>query len=179
MTQALLILSIAVNLLFLLAIARIYLRLHRLEESLPLLQKQAVDEFKKGSGRTRVGKTVEKFIPMLDEFHYDPSDARFIGDPVDYVVFDGLTDGEVRELVFIEVKSGKEGPTKEQRQIERCALLQQVRFGLFKVDAEGNATLKLSKRPDETFEAINENERRRLSLPDKESSEHPTEEPTG
>ena len=38
------------------------------------------------------GKMAEQFAPILPEFQYLPSDAKFLGDPVDYVVFDGYTD---------------------------------------------------------------------------------------
>jgi len=35
------------------------------------------------------GKMAEQLAPILPEFQYLPSDAKFLGDPVDYVVFDG------------------------------------------------------------------------------------------
>jgi predicted Holliday junction resolvase-like endonuclease len=34
-------------------------------------------------------------------------DIRFLGSPVDLVVFDGLAEGQVRRLIFVEVKSGR------------------------------------------------------------------------
>jgi predicted Holliday junction resolvase-like endonuclease len=33
--------------------------------------------------------------------------VRFIGTPLDLVVFDGLSEGELRKTAFIEVKSGE------------------------------------------------------------------------
>lgn len=52
------------------------------------------------------GKATEQLVPFLPEFPYDPRDARFVGAPVDLVVFDGLTAGELREVVLVEVKTG-------------------------------------------------------------------------
>lgn len=62
---------------------------------------------------------------MFKVFGYNPSDARFIGDPVDYVIFDGYT--EVRErkedrpitVVLADVKTGRATLTYEQKRIKR------------------------------------------------------------
>ena len=36
------------------------------------------------------GKIAEHMVPMVPEvFKHDPSDARFIGAPIDYLIFDG------------------------------------------------------------------------------------------
>lgn len=53
-----------------------------------------------------VGKVTEHIVPYLPEFNYNPKDARFIGSPVDFVVFDRLDEGAVQQVVFIEVKTG-------------------------------------------------------------------------
>src|SRR2546429_9143383 len=55
------------------------------------------------------GKVHEQLIPYLPEFGFNPKDARFLGSPVDLVVFDGLADGAVRRVVFLEVKTGSSG----------------------------------------------------------------------
>ncbi len=59
------------------------------------------------------GKMAEQLAPIMPQFEYLPSDAKFLGDPVDYVVFDGYTDlrdGDGRaediEIVLIDIKSG-------------------------------------------------------------------------
>src|SRR5256886_15678212 len=51
-----------------------------------------------------VGKVHEQLIPYLPDFHFNPKDARFLGTPVDLVVFDGLAEGQLRPVGFIEVK---------------------------------------------------------------------------
>src|ERR1700694_630246 len=40
------------------------------------------------------GKVHEQLIPYLPDFGYNPKDARFLGSPVDLVVFDGLAQGQ-------------------------------------------------------------------------------------
>jgi predicted Holliday junction resolvase-like endonuclease len=79
-----------------------------------------------------MGKVTEHFIPFLPEFDYNPQDARFIGSPVDFVVFDGLSEGDLRQVVFMEVKSGKAALSTRERWIrdavrEGRVLWQQVR----------------------------------------------------
>ena len=53
------------------------------------------------------GKIGEQLAPLLPMFKHEPADARFIGSPVDYVVFDGYKDGDPRSIIFIDVKTGK------------------------------------------------------------------------
>lgn len=62
-----------------------------------------------------MGKVTEHFIPFLPEFNFNPQDARFIGSPIDFVVFDGLSEGDLRQITFVEVKSGGSTLTKRER----------------------------------------------------------------
>jgi len=52
------------------------------------------------------GKFPEQMVPYLPEFKYDPTEARFIGSPIDLIVFPGLSQGEPREIVIVEIKTG-------------------------------------------------------------------------
>lgn len=63
------------------------------------------------------GKVHEQLVPYLPEFGFNPKDARFLGSPVDLVVFDGLAAGEVRRVVFLEVKTGGAALTARERQV--------------------------------------------------------------
>jgi len=63
------------------------------------------------------GKVHEQLVPYLPEFGFNPKDARFLGSPVDLIVFDGLADGELRRVVFLEVKTGGAALTSRERQI--------------------------------------------------------------
>jgi len=63
------------------------------------------------------GKVHEQLVPYLPEFEFNPKDARFLGSPVDLVVFDGLAAGDVRRVVFLEVKTGGAPLTTRERQV--------------------------------------------------------------
>lgn len=52
------------------------------------------------------GQAVEHLIPFTATFGFNPKDARFLGAPVDLIVFDGLTLDALRRIVFLEIKTG-------------------------------------------------------------------------
>jgi len=80
--------------------------LHDLREGMPgELDKARKDAIVRSRAVTR-GQTVEQLAPFTESFGYDPRDARFLGSPIDLVVFDGLSEGYEVEVVFVEVKTG-------------------------------------------------------------------------
>jgi predicted Holliday junction resolvase-like endonuclease len=77
------------------------------------------------SRSTLKGKIAEQMAPVLPDFGFNPADARFIGSPVDYIIFDGLTrvaddkEDEV-QIVFMDVKKGSGALTRTQRLIRQA-----------------------------------------------------------
>ena len=63
------------------------------------------------------GKVHEQLLPHLPGFTFNPKDVRFLGSPVDFVVFDGLSNGQLERVVFLEVKTGKAGLSGRERQL--------------------------------------------------------------
>jgi len=112
---------------------------------LQLEHQQALSQAQKRSVNTSravlKGKMAEQFAPILPEFQYLPSDAKFLGDPVDYVVFDGYTDlrdGQGRaddvEIVLIDIKSGGARLTKGQQAIAQAIQQGRIRFETIRID---------------------------------------------
>jgi predicted Holliday junction resolvase-like endonuclease len=79
------------------------------------------------------GKVAEQLAPYLPEFEYNPKDARFLGTPVDFVVFDGMSDGESVQVVFLEVKSGSSSLNERQRRIRTAIESRRVKWGEMRV----------------------------------------------
>jgi predicted Holliday junction resolvase-like endonuclease len=79
------------------------------------------------------GKIYEQLAPLFPSWVFDPSDAKFLGMPIDYVVFSGLAKGEPTEIVFIEVKTGKSQLSKHQRQLKKLVSEGKVRFELIRL----------------------------------------------
>ena len=69
------------------------------------MQRERKDAIKR-SESVILGSVYEKILPFLPDFPYSPKDMIFLGKGFDYLVLDGLTDGHVRKIVFLEVKSG-------------------------------------------------------------------------
>lgn len=87
------------------------------------------------------GKIAEHMIPMVPEvFRHNPSDARFIGAPIDYLIFDGYTavkDGESDEeitVVLADIKTGNATLNRTERKIKEAVEKGRVRWETIQVD---------------------------------------------
>ncbi|MDR0386532.1 MAG: hypothetical protein LBH57_00710 [Treponema sp.] len=60
------------------------------------------------------GLVSEQMAPLLPGFPFDPGDCRFIGKPVDFLVFKGMNRKAITEVVFLEVKSGSARSLSDQ-----------------------------------------------------------------
>ncbi len=81
------------------------------EQERPVIRREAITQSRTVLG----GKFVEQLAPYLPGFKYDPTEARFIGTPIDLIVFPGLATGNPREIVIMEIKSGKSGQLSPQQ----------------------------------------------------------------
>lgn len=78
-----------------------------------------------------VGKVTEHLVPHLPNFNFNPKDARFIGSPIDFIIFDGLNTEEenlIREVVFLEIKTGNSTLTKRERLVRDAVRAGRVRW---------------------------------------------------
>jgi predicted Holliday junction resolvase-like endonuclease len=74
------------------------------------------------------GKVHEQLVPYLPGFAYNPKDVRFLGSPVDLVVFDGLAEGNLRRIVFLEIKTGRAGLTVRERSVREVVRTRKVEW---------------------------------------------------
>lgn len=72
------------------------------------------------------GQAFEHLAPFMDDFGYNPRDARFLGSPIDLVVFDGLSESDVREIVFLEIKTGQSQLSARERAVQKAVDEQRV-----------------------------------------------------
>lgn len=84
------------------------------------------------------GKGMENVAAFLPEFKYLPSDSRFLGSPVDMLVFNNMSSvrdgrgGEI-EIVFLDVKTGDSNLTPVQRKIKEAVAFKRVRWETLKI----------------------------------------------
>jgi len=86
------------------------------------------------------GKFTEQMVPYFPDFQYDPTEVRFIGSPIDLIVFPGLAKGDPQEIVILEIKTGKNAQlTPAQRKIKQLILDGMVRWDEIHRVSEGEA----------------------------------------
>ncbi|BBC25367.1 Holliday junction resolvase-like protein [Pseudanabaena sp. ABRG5-3] len=95
-----------------------------------------------GSRAVIKGKIAEQLAPVLPNFKYLPSDARFIGDPIDYIIFNGYTQLKDNsgsesdlEIIILDVKTGNASLSQLQQAIAKAINAGKVRFEVIRPDA--------------------------------------------
>lgn len=101
------------------------------KENLPKIREEAIA----ASKRVTRGQITEHTVPFLVQ-GANPKDYHFLGNPIDYVVFKGMTDEEPIEVVFLEVKTGESRMNKHQRKVRDAIKEGRVRFVSFNPDQE-------------------------------------------
>ncbi|HEY7698915.1 MAG TPA: Holliday junction resolvase-like protein [Vicinamibacteria bacterium] len=103
--------------------------------SLKLREARIREDALRRSQSVVAGKATEHLAPLLPGFDFDPRDARFLGSPVDFIVFDGLSEGELHEIVFVEVKTGPEAVlSSRERRVRDAVDAGRVRFLEVRID---------------------------------------------
>ena len=91
-------------------------------------RKKAVDK----SRSVIKGKVSEELIPFEKDFSYNPSEMKFLGDPVDYIVFRGSDGKEIEEVVFLEIKTGQSRLSKQEKNLKQAIQEGNVSWDLYR-----------------------------------------------
>lgn len=76
-----------------------------------------------------IGKVVEKVAPSLRGFPAVSGDCRSLFEPIDYVIFHGLSArGRIESLTFVDVKSGNSRLSSSQSQVKSLVECGKVRL---------------------------------------------------
>jgi predicted Holliday junction resolvase-like endonuclease len=68
---------------------------------------------------TNIGKILERLAPTLNTFPFSHHDCRSLFDPIDYIIFEGLSQkGRVDKIIFTDIKTGKAPLKPRQKQIK-------------------------------------------------------------
>lgn len=112
---------------------------HRLdvEQAIKTTQKRSVNTQR----NVIKGQMAERFVPFMAGFEYHPADCRFLGEPIDYVVFHNVhacADNEVDladvAIVFLEIKTGSAKLNKRQEIIKQAITNGQVKFETLRIN---------------------------------------------
>lgn len=80
-------------------------------------QKRATTKSEKTAIAVGVGKIIEKILPAHKNFGLVPSDCRFLAEPIDMIVFDGVSENKITKITFMDVKTGSATLNTHQKQI--------------------------------------------------------------
>lgn len=135
------------------------------------------------SRRSLVGKFIERFIPFLKKIPYEPSDMHFLGQPIDYIVFQGLHEDKIERVIFVEVKTGQSKLTKREKSLKDVIEKRKVSWKQINIDTAEDNTPDKEMENEETSisELYDKIDEKVLSIKNKipEIEEEETEEIEG
>ena len=80
-----------------------------------------------------IGKICEKIVPSFVGFPFAASDCRSLLEPIDFVVFSGLTaTGAARSIEFVEVKTGQSPLSTTQKSIAALVAASKIEFDVIR-----------------------------------------------
>ncbi len=85
-----------------------------------------------GALSVNIGLILERLAPTMPGFPFNHNDCRSVFDPIDYVIFEGLTKkGRVDKIFLIDIKSGNAKLTPRQKEIKSAIQNKKVTFKKF------------------------------------------------
>jgi predicted Holliday junction resolvase-like endonuclease len=106
----------------------------RLRELLEKKEREIREDAFSRSRAVSFGKTIEKFVPFLENFPADPRDSMFLGKPIDYICFVDRNSKTKSVVKFVEIKSGKSNLNTHQQNIKEAILNKRVEWHEMNVD---------------------------------------------
>ena len=97
---------------------------NRWQLELPNQRRDAINR----SRSVLTGNFSEQLAPYLPDFKYSPTECRFIGKPVDLIVFKGADNKEIEEVIFVEVKSQNSELNNQQKNLKKVIQNKKVKW---------------------------------------------------
>lgn len=96
------------------------------------LKEQRASSIKK-SKSVILWEVYEKVLPFLPNFPFAPRDMTFVWKWIDYIVFDWLSEWNLKKIVFLEVKSGSSSLNKNEQIIRDTINSWRVEYKKYKI----------------------------------------------
>lgn len=80
-----------------------------------------------------LGHTKEQMAPLFPNFPYHTKDMVFVGKWFDYLVLDGLAQGNLRQIVFLEIKSGGSMLNRNEKQIQNIINIWNIKYEIIRL----------------------------------------------
>lgn len=95
------------------------------------------DERKKSVKKSKsviMWELYEKILPFLPDFKYKPRDMIFVWKWVDYIIFDWLDEWNLKQIVFLELKSWNSNLNKNERMIRDIIKDKKINYTEYKIN---------------------------------------------
>lgn len=99
------------------------------KQKIPDIRQDAISR----SRSVLTGLFSEQLAPYLPDFPYLPTEARFVGKPIDFLIFKGLDEKNVSEVIFVEVKSGKSKLSTTEKTLKDAIINGNVRWEEYRI----------------------------------------------
>lgn len=76
------------------------------------------------------GEVYEKILPLLPNFPYNPRDLVFVWKWFDFLVFDGLTNWKIDNIIFLEVKTWNSTLNWNEREIKNAIKENRIKYAI-------------------------------------------------
>ncbi len=102
------------------------------EEQIPDYKKEAILKSRSVIG----GQFSEQLAPYLPNFKFNPTECKFIGKPIDFLVFRGMDEKDINEVIFVEVKSGNSKLSSHEKNLKDTIDKKRVRWVEYRIPYE-------------------------------------------
>jgi len=88
-----------------------------------------------GAKAVNIGFILERLAPSMEAFRFEHNDCRSLFDPIDYLIFEGLSaKGIVSRLFFADIKTGKARLQDNQKAIKGLVEAKKVEFDVYETE---------------------------------------------
>ena len=102
---------------------------HKWKDKLPDIRQEAALK----SRSVLRGLFSEQLAPYLPDFPYSPTEVRFIGKPVDFIVFEGMDEKKINSVKFVEVKTGSSQLSQQEKELKNAIEARKVSFEEYRI----------------------------------------------
>ena len=102
------------------------------EGEIPSYRKDAIMKSRAVLG----GHFSENLAPYLPDFPFLPTECRFVGKPIDFIVFKGMDEKNINKVSFVEVKSGKAKLSPQEKNLKEAIDKKKVEWVEYRIPEE-------------------------------------------
>ena len=80
------------------------------------------------------GQLSEQLAPFFPDFPANPTEIRFIGQPVDYIAFNSSSQGTISDISFIEIKTGSSTLSPVEKALKDAIEKKKIKYIEYRAD---------------------------------------------